>query len=64
MDHPVHVHTFTHALTSDLGAVFSGADLVRWMVWNVAGVDGEEDAERLGQMLVDKGVVFHTEGSS
>lgn len=31
---------------------------------NIAGVDGEEEAEKLGQMLMDRGVVFHTEGSS
>eukprot|EP00731_Ephydatia_muelleri_P018033 Em0011g73a len=48
----------------DVGAVFSGADLVRWMMLNIAGVDGEEEAEKLGQMLMDRGVVFHTEGSS
>ena len=47
-----------------MGAVFSGAELVKWMMKNVAGVDGEEAAERLGQVLMDRGVVFHTEGSS
>ena len=45
------------------GAVFSGADIVTWLVSNVAGVKSEEDAEQIGQILLDKGAIFHSEGS-
>ncbi len=48
---------------TDVGALFSGADIVRWMVENVAGVEGEEEAERLGQLLLDKGGIIHSEES-
>ena len=51
-------------MCTDAGALFSGADIVRWMVENVAGVEGEGDAERLGQLLLDKGAIFHSEGST
>lgn len=45
------------------GAVFSGADIVTWLVSNIAGVKSEEDAEQIGQILLDKGAIFHSEGS-
>lgn len=47
----------------DAGSIFSGAELVRWMVQNIAGVENEDDAETLGQLLLDKEALFHTEGS-
>ena len=51
------------ASTADVGAVFSGADIVQWMVRNVEGVDSERDAEMLGQLLLNRGAIFHSEGS-
>ena len=56
-----HIHMYT--ICTDPGALFCGADIVQWMVENVAGVEGEGDAERLGQLLLDKGAIFHSEGS-
>ena len=47
-----------------MGALFSGAEIVKWMVHNVEGVDTENDAETLGQLLVDQGAIFHSEGST
>ena len=47
----------------DAGSVFSGAELVRWMVQNIDGVENEEAAETLGQLLLDKGALIHSEGS-
>ena len=52
-----------YTICTDAGALFCGADIVQWMVENVAGVEGEGDAERLGQLLLDKGAIFHSEGS-
>ena len=46
-----------------MGAVFSGADIVKWMVASVEGVDSESDAVILGQLLLDAGAIFHSEGS-
>lgn len=43
--------------------MFSGEDIVRWFVQNIAGVETEEDAEQLGQILLDKEAIFHSEGS-
>ena len=48
----------------DVGALFTGADIVHWMVECVAGVKDEEDAEVLGQLLLDEGAIFHSEGSA
>lgn len=45
------------------GAVFTGAAIVTWLVENINGVKNVEDAERLGQILLDKGAIFHSEGS-
>ena len=60
----IHIpHSHAYNMCTDAGALFSGADIVRWMVENVAGVEGEGDAERLGQLLLDKGAIFHSEGS-
>ena len=53
-------HTHTH---TDAGAVFSGASIVQWMLDNVDGIDTEEEAQALGQLLLDRGAIFHTEGS-
>ena len=47
----------------DAGSIFCGAELVKWMVQNIDGVENEDDAETLGQLLLDKGALFHTEGS-
>ena len=48
---------------ADVGALFSGADIVEWMLANVVGVESENDAVTLGQVLVDDGAIFHSEGS-
>ena len=45
------------------GAVFSGADIVRWLMCSVPGVEEEEDAQHLGQLLLERGAIFHSEGS-
>lgn len=45
------------------GSVFSGYEIVKWLVKNIAGVTSEEDAERIGQIMLDKGAIFHSEGS-
>ena len=45
------------------GAVFTGAAIVTWLVENINGVKNVQDAERLGQILLDKGAIFHSEGS-
>ena len=37
---------------------------MRWMVENVEGVECESDAVTLGQLLLDKGAIFHSEGST
>lgn len=50
-------------MCSDAGSIFSGAELVRWMVNNIDGVENEDNAEILGQLLLDKGALFHSEGS-
>ena len=47
----------------DAGTIFSGAELVRWMVQNIDGVEHEGDAETLGQLLLNKGAIYHSEGS-
>lgn len=51
------------SLSTDAGALFCGADIVQWMVENIAGVENEEEAETLGQLLLDRGAIFHSEGS-
>ena len=43
--------------------MFSGADIVCWMVQNIVGIENEQDGETLGQILLDKGAIFHSEGS-
>ena len=50
-------------LFSDVGALFSGAGIVGWMLENVEGVESESDAVTLGQLLLDRGAIFHSEGS-
>lgn len=45
------------------GDMFSGSDIVHWMVQNIAGVEDEQDGETLGQILLDQGAIFHSEGS-
>ena len=45
------------------GAVFTGAAIVKWLVENIAGVENTEDAQQLGQILLDKEAIFHSEGS-
>ena len=44
------------------GALFSGESIVDWLK-NLHGVETEEEATKLGQMLIDSGNIFHTEGS-
>ena len=53
----------TCIVSIDAGSVFSGADLVHWMVQNIDGVEDEDDAETLGQLLLDNGALIHSEGS-
>ena len=57
---PLEFYTFSFL---DAGALFSGADIVQWMVENVDGVETEADAQALGQLLLEKGALVHTEGS-
>ena len=45
------------------GSIFSGASIVKWLVENIDGVGIEKEAEQLGQILLDKGAIFHSEGS-
>lgn len=56
-------HTSTHCLTTDVGALFSGAAIVKWMLGHVEGVETENDAVIIGQLLLDEGAIFHSEGS-
>ena len=57
-DHALKEHT-----AADVGALFSGAGIVQWMLENVEGVRSESDAVTLGQLLLDEGAIFHSEGS-
>ena len=50
-------------LSSDSGGLFSGHSIVKWMIETLHGVNSEQDAETLGQLLLDKGGIFHSEGS-
>ena len=43
--------------------MFTGATIVTWLVENINGVKDVTDAETLGQILLDKGAIFHSEGS-
>ena len=43
--------------------MFSGAAIVTWFLENIDGVNSVEDAEQLGQILLDKGAIFHSDGS-
>ena len=45
------------------GALFSGAAIGKWLMANISGVASERDAETLGQILLDTGHIFHSEGS-
>ena len=47
----------------DVGALFSGADIVQWMMESLAGLETSEEAEKLGQLLLDQGAILHSEGS-
>lgn len=49
--------------SADVGALFSGAGIVKWMLDHVEGVENEDDAVTLGQLLLDDGAIFHSEGS-
>jgi len=48
---------------TDVGALFTGADIVQWMLENLAGLKTSEEAEKLGQLLLDKNAILHSEGS-
>ena len=48
---------------SDAGALFCGSAIVQWLMSNISGARTEKDAEMLGQMLLDSGHIFHSEGS-
>lgn len=56
-------HTWFRMHPPDVGALFSGAGIVEWMLGNVEGVESESDAVTLGQLLLDEGAIFHSEGS-
>ncbi len=45
------------------GSVFSGVSIIQWVVANIDGVNNVKDAEQLGQVLLDKGAIFHSDGS-
>lgn len=47
----------------DFGGLFSGVNIVQWMMEALDGISSEEEAESLGQLLVDKGALVHSEGS-
>lgn len=51
------------APSQDAGALFSGAAIVKWLVENISGVTSVEDAQKLGQLLLESGEIFHSEGS-
>ena len=36
---------------------------MEWMLGNVEGVENEKDAVTLGQLLLNEGAIFHSEGS-
>ena len=48
---------------SDAGAVFSGAEIVHWLRNTFASMGSEIEAEQLGQLLLDRGDLIHSEGS-
>ena len=50
-------------LVVDVGAIFSGASIVAWMIANVDGVKNEKEAISLGEVLLNKGALVHSEGS-
>ena len=43
--------------------MFSGAAIVAWFLENIDGVNTAENAEQLGQILLDKEAIFHSDGS-
>jgi hypothetical protein len=45
------------------GSIFSGEDIVQWLMGNISGIECEDDAELLGQILLNKQAIFHSEGS-
>ena len=47
----------------DSGGLFSGASIVKWMCVVLGGVNSLEDAISIGQLLLDQGAIFHSEGS-
>ena len=47
----------------DVSVLFSGSDIVQWMMSKISGIKSYADATKLGQMLLDSGALFHTEGS-
>ena len=47
---------------SDAGAIFSGESITEWLK-DLPSVQTDENAIKLGQMLVENGDIFHTEGS-
>ena len=55
---------FTYVVyVTDVGALFSGADIVQWMLGNLDGLSTSEEAEKLGQLLLDQNAILHSEGS-
>lgn len=47
----------------DAGAIFSGSAITKWLSENISGVRSEGDAQMLGQLLLESGLIFHSEGS-
>jgi len=59
----VFIEVITVDIALDVGALFSGADIVQWMMESLAGLETSEEAEKLGQLLLDQGAILHSEGS-
>lgn len=52
-----------YPMSIDAGPLFSGADIVEWMMNSIPGIECDADALKLGQMLLDSHELSHTEGS-
>lgn len=47
----------------DAGGIFSGSAITHWLLNHISGVRSESDAQLLGQLLLESGLIFHSEGS-
>ena len=48
---------------TDAGAIFSGSAITKWLMTHISGVKSENDAQMLGQLLLENGLILHSEGS-